>query len=422
MIQGTSSMDRPVTRSPRRVGRLGLFSLFAILGLSTLLAWPALSRWALSDRSIDKASLRTAVVQRGNFERDIAVEGRVVAAQSPNLYSPGRGIVRLATQAGQTVQQGQILATLESPELENELQQERSAAQSLAADHQRQQLVERQRNLENEQRVDLLKVRAEAAQRAMQRARRNFEEGVVGAVDFEKAQDELRVAELELALAEKRLSLDQELLAFETQTYHTRVTRQHLVVAELERRVQELTVRSPVTGQVGRIDVRDRDNVTQGQLLISVIDLAAFEVEIGVPEAYAPQVDLGMSVEIRSGGKVYQGILRSLAAEVAASVVSGRVAFVAETPPDLKQSQRVTTRLLIEAKNDVLLLERGPFVESGGGRVAWVVVDGIARPQPIEVGAIGVGQVEILQGLEVGDEVVISETSRFAGAEAVLLR
>jgi HlyD family secretion protein len=426
MIPNTHSMDRPVDRAAptaRRRQRKGLLFLIAGLLLAAgFFTLPAFSRWARSDRSVDRAALRLAKVTRGDFARDVAVEGRIVAAQSPTAFSPARGNVRLAVQAGQMIEAGQLLATVESPELQSQLQQERSQLQSLQAEHERQRLGERQQNLENAQQVDLTKVRMEAGRRALGRAQRNFDEGVIGAVDFEKAQDDLRIAELELALAEKRATLDGERLAFETNNYGARTARQQLVVGELERQVKELEVRSPVAGQVGRVDVKDRDAVLPGQVLVSVVDLSAFEVEIGVPEAYAPQVELGMAVEIRHGSKLYRGVVRTLSAEVSASVVNGRVAFADGMPPDLKQSQRVVARLLFEAKTDVLLVERGPFLESGGGNVAWVVEDGIARPRRIETGAVGVGQVEILSGLQLGEEIVISETARFAGAEAVLLR
>ena len=65
---------------------------------------------------------------------------------------------------------------------------------------------------------------------------------------------------------------------------------------------------------------------------------------------------------------------------------------------------------------------RGPFLEAGGGRQAYVVEDGMAILRPIEVGSLSVSEVEIVAGLEIGDEIIISDTTRFRGAERILLR
>ena len=108
--------------------------------------------------------------------------------------------------------------------------------------------------------------------------------------------------------------------------------------------------------------------------------------------------------------------------EIRDSQVRGTLAFAGELPAGLRQSQRVTTRLVLERKTAVLKLPRGPFLESGGGRLAWVVDNGIAVQRSIEVGAVSVSEVEVLRGLGAGEQVVISDTSVFEGARTVLLR
>jgi len=75
--------------------------------------------------------------------------------------------------------------------------------------------------------------------------------------------------------------------------------------------------------------------------------------------------------------------------------------------------------VLIDEKPDVLKLDRGPFLESSGGRFAYVISDGVARRQPVRIGATSVSAVEILDGLQQGDRVVISGSELFDNADAV---
>jgi HlyD family secretion protein len=75
----------------------------------------------------------------------------------------------------------------------------------------------------------------------------------------------------------------------------------------------------------------------------------------------------------------------------------------------------------MEEKPDVLMVQRGPFVDSGGGRFAYVVTDDIANRRSIEIGASSMTDVEILGGLEPGERIVISGTDEFGDAERILI-
>jgi HlyD family secretion protein len=88
-------------------------------------------------------------------------------------------------------------------------------------------------------------------------------------------------------------------------------------------------------------------------------------------------------------------------------------------PEGLRQSQRVAARLLIDEKPNVLMVQRGPFVESEGGRYVYLVQDGIAVRTPVQLGATSVAAVEIVNGLKQGDKIVIAGTENFENAKRV---
>jgi len=211
-------------------------------------------------------------------------------------------------------------------------------------------------------------------------------------------------------------------LSFELRTSELDVSRQRGVVANLQRRVDELTVRSPVDGIVGSVDVRQRSAVAANDPLLTVVDLSVFEIELAIPESYADDLAVAMPAEITHGGSRYTGQLTSVSPEVRNGQVVGRVRFTGEAPADLRQNQRVGVRLVLEERPDALMVDRGAFFESGGGRVAYTVTDGIARRTPIATGATSIGKVEVLQGLREGDRIVISSLEPFGRADTVLIR
>jgi HlyD family secretion protein len=423
MIQSANSMDRPIEKS----GRLSLRQkVWLGIGVAALLAgavaFPSLRRWAVSETSIDVDRIRIGEVSRGVLIRDVSVQGNIVAAFRPTLIAPVQGIVRVEVKPGQEVALGDRLVIVESPEVESLLEQERSTLISLEAEFERQRILAKQGKIKTQQDIGLLEVELEAARRAMDRAERSRQEGILNAVEFERAQDDLAVAELKVGLAREQAELEAETLEFEVRESQSRVARQRLVVEDVERQVEELTIRSPVEGQVSRVMVNDRDSVTQGQQLVMVVDLSAFEIEVMIPENYADEIVAGTPAVITYDARDYPGAVKSLSPEVEGSRVRGVVTFSGEAPAGLKQNQRVSTRVVLEEKPDVVKVPRGPFLEAGGGRIAYVIEDGVARPRAIEVGSLSVAEIEILTGLEVGDRIIISDTARFDDAKSILLR
>ncbi|MEM7483325.1 MAG: HlyD family efflux transporter periplasmic adaptor subunit [Acidobacteriota bacterium] len=417
-------MDRVVERPKGVRGRrawiwMGVGVVCLILAS---MAYPSIRRWAQSEASVALSDVRVGTVIRGDLVRDVSVQGNVVAAFRPTLVSPARGVIRLEVVAGQFAEGGQVLARVASPEIESRLRQERSTLSSLRSEVERQRILSEQTRLQGRQDIRLAEVELEAGQRALERAERIRQEGLLNAVELERAQDAVKVSSLELELARQRLDLQTETLDFELRQRRSEVERQRLVVEDLERQVDELAIRAPVSSLVSRIEVADRGSVVQGQEVMTVVDLSAFEIEVAVPESYTQNLGPGTEASILFDGEEYRGLLESLSPEVRGSRVQGIVSFVGEAPEGLKQNQRLSTRLLLETRGDTLKVPRGSFLESGGGRQAYVLDDGLAVLRPIEVGALSVSEVEILGGLELGDRIILSDISRFEGAERLLLR
>jgi HlyD family secretion protein len=217
------------------------------------------------------------------------------------------------------------------------------------------------------------------------------------------------------------MELDSERLVFELRTRELQLERQELLVQDLQRQVDELTVRSPVDGIVGNLQVDQKAAVARDQPIMTVVDLTGFEVEAEVPESYADDLGLQMPAEVRLANTVHDAIVVAVSPEIVDNQVTTRLRFLQTPPPGLRQNQRLTTRILLEEKNDVLVVERGQFLDSGGGRLAYVLTDGLLHRTPIEIGARSLSAVEVVAGLSPGDVIVTSSIEAFEGAATVLV-
>jgi HlyD family secretion protein len=425
MIRDTSGQDTQVAplapwKNPRTLGIGG-----GAVATIAFLLW-GISAWfgtSSVDGTLSMARLNIAQVERGNLTRDLVVQGKVVAANSPTLFSPAQGIVKFEVKAGDIVEQGQLLAEVDSPELANQLAQESALFNKLSVELQRQKIQAKRQGLENQQKADLAKVDLTAAERELKRAELSMQKQIISRLDFEKARDDLARAELEYQQAVQNSALENEALGFETETLELQVSQQKLQLQELQRKVQELHILSPVNGTIGSLAVGQRSAVAANAPLITVVDLTSFELEAAVPENYADDLGLAMAVEINMGGKKMPGEITAISPEVVGGQVQARVRFSGDQPRNLRQNLRLTARILLENRPDVMLVKRGAFLDQSGGRYAWKL-NGQQQAErvPIQIGALGLNQVEIVSGLNEGDSIIISATDELKDAQLIALK
>jgi HlyD family secretion protein len=418
MIRDTSHQDAVIAPPAGHAIKRRAIWIAGAVGVAAL-CFGLVSTWRSSEASVSASRLRVAEVTRGTLVRDASVNGRVVAAVSPTLYAKAASTVNLKVAAGDTVKKDQVLAVLESPDLSDALKREVSTYEQLKAEVARQHILSRKQKLLAQKEADTAEIERLSAQRTLERYDSVAQVGVIAKIDYQKAKDALQSAEIRARHATQAASLEGDDVQLALKTRMNELERARLSMEEAKRRVDELTVRAPVDGFIGTLNVQNRMVVAANAPLMTLVDLSRLEIEVEVPETYVADMGLGMNAEIQLPSGTATGKLSALSPEVVKNMVLARVRFDGEQPKGLRQSQRVSARLLIEEKPNVLTLARGPFVESEGGRYAYVVRDGIAVRTPITMGATSISAVEIVSGLKQGDKVVVAGTDAFNNANRV---
>ncbi len=421
MIRDTSATDRLVEVRPNHRRKLLLIGGGAALLAMLVLAAPKVASLFSADSSISASRLSFGTVSRGPFVRDIAAEGKVVAAVSPTLYAASAGAVVLKVHAGDVVTKDQVLAVITSPELTSKLAQEKSAADAMQVEFLRAQIDAKKKRSELQKAFDNATIDQTAADRDLKRYQTAFDKGAVPVADVDKAKSTLDKAAVTTRHAQSDLAMDNDSLTFDVQSKGLAHDRQLLMVKDLERQVDDLNVKSPVDGQVGQLFIAERATVAKDAQLVSVIDLSALEVEMKVPESFARDLAIGMPGEITGNGKVWNGKVSAISPEVVNGEVAARLRFDGDTPKQLRQSQRMSVRILLDKRDNVLTVERGSFVDESAGHYAYVVNDGMADRRDIRVGASSIDKVEILDGLKEGDKIVISGADAFGAAKHIAI-
>ena len=417
MIQGTQTQDEVIIPKTSRRYRPWIAGA-VIVSAMTFFAWPSLSAWSSSAIRVERDSLVVAKVERGTLIRDVAVSGKIVAANAPQLYSAEAGKVTLLIKPGEAVEKNQVVATVESPELDALIKQQESTLMQLTIDNRRAELADQEAQLNLEREMNAALASLNVAKREYQRADISFKQNIVSEVDWLTKQDELSASELFYQHAQKRVEFAKERLSFESQNRQFLVEKQQLILDELVRRQDALAIKAPVTGVVGNWLIAQKNQVAANMAVMTVVDLSEYEAELVVPEFYADELVIGLPVSMKVAGQALTATIAAISPEIKNNQLQVRALIQKDETVSLRQNQRLSGRIEFEKKSNALKIKRGPFVGSNEGAYVYRLNKELnADKVAIATGINSVEYIEVLSGVEEGDEVIISDYKDFTAAE-----
>lgn len=421
-IRDTSLQDIQI--KPRRLNLTPVKIIVAVIIVMAVALVIAIAHWRdvlSTDRTLSRSKIRIASVTQGDLRREIAALGKIVVANSPTLFSSTDGVVTYFVKAGDAVEQGQLLLSIDSPSLKNQLQQEKTTLAKLQSELAQQQVTAKKSVMEAQQELRRAEVNQQTLGRAFERSKIGLQKQFVSLEQYEEAEDKWLVAKVNALQAKENIELQQELAKASVASMSLQLDRQQWVVDDMERRVAELEVKSPVTGMVGSLAFNQKSAVATYQALITVVDLSLYEIEVDVPEYYAPELSLGMAVVINLNNHEYKARLIAISPEIQEGQVKLRMSFTENMPENLRQNQRISANIFIQIHENVLRLPRGAYLDLDNRQSIFRVRGNKAERIPIEVGVMGVDQIEIVSGVLEGDEVIVSDTTDLRNATVIYI-
>ncbi|WP_291995449.1 efflux RND transporter periplasmic adaptor subunit [Candidatus Accumulibacter sp. ACC003] len=236
------------------------------------------------------------------------------------------------------------------------------------------------------------------------------------ALDAATQAAEVDQAQASLALAQANYQRTQDLFARKfisgqaLDNTQAALKVQEAALALAQARFDKTRLRAPFSGVVGIRSVSVGDYVKEGQELVNLEDIATLKVDFRLPESYLARLRPGQALEVSSDalpGHVFAAVLEAVNPLVEASgrAISLR-ASLANGEGRLRPGMFVRVRLIFEHRNNVLLIPEQAVVPDSKTPYVYRVVDGQAKRAPIKTGLRRGAQVEVIEGLQVGDEIV----------------
>jgi HlyD family secretion protein len=415
-----SGMDRKISR-PSRKRWLSIAAVAIIVAVAALLLFQQFN----AGRSIvvDGQRLGTGIVREAMFEDFIPVRARVAPLKTVYLDAvQGGRVEQLLLDDGAMVAAGQSILRLSNSELQLSVMSTESRVMEQLNAMRDQELRLEQNRLQHKRSLVDVNYELKRLQRDYPRQRELHEQGHVSASNFEAYEDEMHYYKEKRDVLEESQASDAQLMQKQLQFFKekTAVMEDNLQFAR--KSLEELNVRAPIGGRLSGFDLEVGQNISKGTR-IGQIDLPdQFKLVADIDEYYLGRIDLQQALSVNYRGDDYTLHVN----KIYPNVRNGRfqVDFQFEqTPSGIRRGQNLQGKLTLGSSAQALLLPMGSFYSDSGGQ--WVfVLDAEGKnavKRPVRLGRRNEDFIEILDGLQEGDEVVISSYAGFTDMDKLTI-
>ncbi|HEU0173620.1 MAG TPA: HlyD family efflux transporter periplasmic adaptor subunit [Blastocatellia bacterium] len=417
-------MDIPRSEKVKRNKRirriLYLALTFAVIGGATV----GLSKLKPAPPSVESATVVSGEVKRGQMIRNVHGIGTLVPEEIRWISATVNGrIEKRHVKPGDTVKEDTVLIEMSNPELERD-----------ALDAQT-QLVAAEAELAN-QRVQLrsqyLNQKAQAANVRADYSRAKIMSETDAALFKERLGSE-RTYKLskstadELAeraqIEQERLEIGADSIKAQIAIYEARVKASKLLYDLRRKQLDALKVRAGLIGVVQDVAVQEGQQVAIGANLARVADPSKLKAEIRVAETQTRDIAFGQRVEIDTRNGIVEGHVMRIAPAPTQGTLPIDVAIDGELPRGARPDMGVDGTIELERLKDALYVQRPAVSQEHSVITLFKYVEGGKEAVRVQVklGRSSVTDIEILEGLNVGDRVILSDTSQFDAAPRIRL-
>ena len=373
---------------------------------------------------VKRKDLIVSTVDKGTIEVSVSASGRVVPAFEEIINSPIHSrILEVYGKGGDSVEVG-------TPILKLDLQSTQTAYNKLLDEEQMRRYQLEQLRINNETQLSNMAMNIKVS--AMELNRKEVELRNERYLDSIGSGTTDKVRQAELAYNRGKLELEQLRQQFENEQ---KVKAADLKVKELEftifakelaemkRTLEDAQIRSPRKAILTFINNQVGAQVSQGEQVAIISDLSHFKVEAEIADAYGDRVAAGGRAIVKVGSEKLEGIISSVTPLSKNGVISFSVQLNNDSHKRLRSGLKTDVYVMNAVKEDVMRVANSSYYV-GRGEYNLFVLDGDDQlvKRKVQLGDSNFEYVEVISGLQPGDQVVVSDMSEFRNKNKLKLK
>ena len=374
---------------------------------------------------VDGSTILTGTARHGEFNDYIRVSGQVQPMTTVQLSpTEGGNVQRIVVEEGSHVNEGDVIVVLGNENLdmqilnsEAELAEKENILRNTMISMEQQKLSVRQEKLS-------LQIEVRRARRAYEQNKVLYEEKLIAKEEYLKASEDYELAKDKLELVTDRERQDSLYRSVQIAQMHESLENMRLNMNMIRRRKENLSVKAPISGELGLLDVELGQSVAAGAKIGQINNLDSYKIEAQIDEHYIDRVAPGLEATFERQNEKYSSVIRKVYPEVRDGKFKADFRFEGQQPENIRTGQTYYLNLQLGQSAEAILIPRGSFYQNTGGKWVYVLnADGTkATKRSVRIGRQNPQYYEVLEGLAPGDKVIISAYDSFGDKDELLIK
>lgn len=374
---------------------------------------------------VDGSTILTGTARQGEFNDYIRVSGQVQPMTTVQLSpTEGGNVQRIVVEEGSHVNEGDVIVVLGNENLdmqilnsEAELAEKENILRNTMISMEQQKLSVRQEKLS-------LQIEVRRARRAYEQNKALYEEKLIAKEEYLKASEDYELAKDKLELVTDRERQDSLYRSVQIAQMHESLENMRLNMNMIRRRKENLSVKAPISGELGLLDVELGQSVVAGAKIGQINNLDSYKIEAQIDEHYIDRVAPGLEATFERQNEKYSSVIRKVYPEVRDGKFKADFRFEGQQPENIRTGQTYYLNLQLGQSAEAILIPRGSFYQNTGGKWVYVLnADGTkATKRSVRIGRQNPQYYEVLEGLAPGDKVIISSYDSFGDKDELLIK
>lgn len=415
-------MDQIVHKKRWGFKRLALWG-GAVL-LIGLIAFGYLFSSGKSRVKVEGDQLVIAEIKTGLFQEFIPINGVVLPITSIYLdAAEGGRLEEKYVEDGALLKKGDPILRLSNTDLELSLANQETAVFNLLTQMQISRNAAQQNTIGKLNQMADVESSWQETERAYLVNKKLFDQRIIAAQEFKQSQIAYDYQLKKKKLTEEILKQDSALTKQELFQSSQSFQRTQNALAVMRKKVDDLTLRAPVAGQLTSLDAEIGQNKNKGERLGQIDVISGFKVRAEIDEHYISRIFPGLQAEFTFNNKKTMVKVKKVFTQVLNGKFQVDMEFPNSTPEGIRRGQTLQVRLALSDATNTLLLPRGGFYQKTGGNwIFKVSKDGrTAQRVDLRIGRQNPEFYELKDGLLPGDRVIISGYETFGDMQELLL-
>ncbi|MBP5647303.1 MAG: HlyD family efflux transporter periplasmic adaptor subunit [Bacteroidaceae bacterium] len=373
---------------------------------------------------INSDSVQTATVQSGEFSEYVNAEGTLQPIQTIKVYTREGGFVEsVLVQDGALVHKGDTLMILSDPELQRTIETARESWRKQNRTYRTSMIEMDQRRLSLAQSILQTKYELKRLEKEHNLAQEEFRMGIRSRAQLDVADEEYnyKMETVRLQLESRRQ--DSVLNAIRQEALQDELAEAQRQLRKTEERLNDLIVTAPADGQLSGLSLEPSQRISSGTAIADIKRMDQFRMRLSINEFYIDKITVGQPATITYEKKTYPMTISSTVPEIKSGSFDIYLVFTDSMPDNARIGKSYQARIEMGGQAQSIIVPKGNFYNYTHG--SWVFKVNAQHTHavrvPVSIGRQNPRHFEILEGLNPGDEIIITGYDRIADADEVVL-